>query len=80
MDGKDLNEQEASEKRVITEGEQMKTFYNKLTKANELITTAILKWKLTETNRASFKFNSGSLGFKQFFSKLTGAAERMKFF
>jgi hypothetical protein len=37
--------------------QQLEILYKKLIKANKLIGSSILKWKLTETNRASFRFN-----------------------
>ncbi len=42
---------------------QLERFYEKLVRTNELICTCILKWKITETNRGSFKFNMGILNF-----------------
>lgn len=42
-----------------SEDTQLESFYKKLVKTNDLVSSCILKWKLTETNRASFKFNLG---------------------
>ena len=42
---------------VGNETTQMESMLVRLTKNNQQITANILKWKLTETNRASFKFN-----------------------
>ncbi len=40
---------------------QEERFYEKLVRTNDIICSCILKWKITETNRGSFKFNMGML-------------------
>lgn len=51
-----------SEEESVKESEpfQLEQYYTKLSKTYKKICNYIFKWKLTETNRASFKFNMGN--------------------
>jgi len=55
------NAETLTQEEMVYESEpiQLEKYYMKLSKTYNKICSYIFKWKLTETNRASFKFNMG---------------------